>query len=70
MQQSRILPHLLRTSLECHDSNGVAPPQQVTTLNCSIGALFRITTDTEILSHMNHLAIPALGESFAVEIQA
>jgi len=42
----------------------------VTTLNCSIGALFRITTDTEILSHMNHLAVPALGESFAVEIQA
>src|SRR3990172_4446612 len=49
---------------------GVASPRQVISYNFPISALFPITSDGEILSHMNHLATPALGKSFAVEIQA
>ena len=38
--------------------------------NGLISALFWITYGVEILSQMNRLAAPALGESFAVEIRA
>src|SRR3989304_8893726 len=49
---------------------GVASPRQVISYNFPISALFPITSDGEILSHLNHLATPALGKSFAVEIKA